>query len=285
MLFFAMCGLPVADPDHADQALRQGVRHFATGYVIGNISGHPLLRASMAVCEAELNWTLVKHKMQFAKSVKLAIEIQDLMRPYCERIEIAGSIRRECSEVKDIEIVCIPKWEDRPDNGFHRSQVTFFAELKQPMVKVNLLHEAMMRAPESRIRINWIKPGTSEIVPWHINADGKYWRGLVAGADGNGPIEPIKLDLFLCQPNNWGVIFCIRTGSADFSRALVTYARDRTRYRVVGGQLRRDVERSYAVPMEYCPVPCLEESDLFTLLGLEFRPPIARRDERDVRPL
>lgn len=34
------------------------------------------------------------------------------LAPYCERIEIAGSLRRQCTEVKDIEIVCLPRNRD-----------------------------------------------------------------------------------------------------------------------------------------------------------------------------
>lgn len=36
------------------------------------------------------------------------------LSPYCERIELAGSIRRKKSEVKDIEIVLIPRVKDLP---------------------------------------------------------------------------------------------------------------------------------------------------------------------------
>ncbi len=34
------------------------------------------------------------------------------LEPYCERIEIAGSIRRKRPEVKDVEIVLIPRVKD-----------------------------------------------------------------------------------------------------------------------------------------------------------------------------
>ncbi len=41
-------------------------------------------------------------------ALKIATEIRSSLAPYCKRVEIAGSIRRECPEVKDIEIVLIP---------------------------------------------------------------------------------------------------------------------------------------------------------------------------------
>ena len=39
----------------------------------------------------------------------IALEVLQLLTPHCIRCEIAGSIRREKPEVKDIEIVAIPK--------------------------------------------------------------------------------------------------------------------------------------------------------------------------------
>ena len=39
---------------------------------------------------------------------KIALKYLNILKPYCTRIEIAGSIRREKPEVKDIEIVAIP---------------------------------------------------------------------------------------------------------------------------------------------------------------------------------
>ena len=47
--------------------------------------------------------------MEYQKALKIAIKIKKLLARHCERIEIAGSIRRKKSMVKDIEIVAIPK--------------------------------------------------------------------------------------------------------------------------------------------------------------------------------
>src|SRR4030066_671949 len=47
--------------------------------------------------------------MRLEQAQKLAQEIVDQIIPYCERIEVAGSIRRKKSEVNDVDIVLIPK--------------------------------------------------------------------------------------------------------------------------------------------------------------------------------
>jgi len=47
--------------------------------------------------------------MELAYAQKLAEQIVEQIRSYCERIEVAGSIRRKKSEVRDIDLVLIPK--------------------------------------------------------------------------------------------------------------------------------------------------------------------------------
>jgi DNA polymerase/3'-5' exonuclease PolX len=46
-------------------------------------------------------------KLDHAEILANRIVLQLL--PYCDKIDIAGSVRRECAEVNDIEIVCFPK--------------------------------------------------------------------------------------------------------------------------------------------------------------------------------
>lgn len=47
--------------------------------------------------------------MKYEDAIIIAERIKAELAPHCERIEIAGSIRRQKPEVKDIEIVAIPK--------------------------------------------------------------------------------------------------------------------------------------------------------------------------------
>jgi DNA polymerase/3'-5' exonuclease PolX len=177
--------------------------------------------------------------MRLARAEQIARTLADEMSPHCSRVEIAGSIRRGCPEVKDIELVAVPTWkEEETSEGL-------FAE----QVQVNLLHRWAERSG-----VHWIKPGTSQIVPWHVKEDGKYWRGLLPTG--------IKLDLFIADSENFGLIFAIRTGSAEFTTALVTRARD-LGLPSVDGYLTRGGER-VATP---------EERDVFELLRLEWIDP------------
>ena len=49
--------------------------------------------------------------MELTKAREIADRIVVLLKPYCARVEIAGSIRRRKADVHDIEIVCLPKDE------------------------------------------------------------------------------------------------------------------------------------------------------------------------------
>jgi DNA polymerase/3'-5' exonuclease PolX len=47
--------------------------------------------------------------MEYLKAKLIAEKYGNILLPFCERCEIAGSIRREAPEVHDIEIVCLPR--------------------------------------------------------------------------------------------------------------------------------------------------------------------------------
>ena len=47
--------------------------------------------------------------MEYIKGLQIAQEVLEQLRPHCYRCEIAGSIRRRKPQVKDIDIVAIPK--------------------------------------------------------------------------------------------------------------------------------------------------------------------------------
>jgi len=51
--------------------------------------------------------------MLLEKAKEIAEKVKDKLKSFCKRIEIAGSIRREKSNVKDIEIVAIVNNKDR----------------------------------------------------------------------------------------------------------------------------------------------------------------------------
>lgn len=180
------------------------------------------------------------------------------MAPHCDRIEIAGSIRREKPDVRDIEIVCIPTTRTQ------QRVVGLFGETED--VQTNLLYEwAQQRC--TRQWITWVKTGTRSRVEWNIKPDGKQWRASVEALG-----QQIYLDVFLTTPEQWGTIYLIRTGSSDFNTALMAHAK----------RIGRPCAEGY---FSVCDVRCeaREEADVFDLLGLRYVEPKQRINGHDVK--
>lgn len=135
----------------------------------------------------------------------------DLIKETCERVEVAGSLRRGKSDVGDVEIVCIPK--------VHRLQQNFFGGSDGPMKTP--LYDKLMTA-------DWLSPRTIDNKP---QAMGKRFLALYDNKVG------IPVDIFVVlPPAQWGVIMTIRTGSAEFNKKLLLTARRRN-LRCEDGQL------------------------------------------------
>ena len=131
--------------------------------------------------------TVTKVKLPHAEALALAESILETLRPGCERIEIAGSVRRKKPECGDIEIVAIPKFVEEKD---------LFGNPLQSISVLNLRLDTQ---------------------DWHSIKNGQWYKQFDIG--------PCMLDLFLTTPEKWGSVFTIRTGSADFSHRLVTKKR------------------------------------------------------------
>lgn len=107
--------------------------------------------------------------------------------PACHRVEIAGSLRRKASMVRDIELVAIPKMD-----------IDLFG---------NPLDTSAIDSIFDNRPVTFFKKGR------------KYWQFKFAGTSGH----EYTVDLFLQpDPATWGVNFLLRTGSAAFSRRMVT---------------------------------------------------------------
>lgn len=130
--------------------------------------------------------------MSFPLSVakEKAAELLQLLKPACEKIDIAGSIRRDKPEVKDIEIVCHPKMA-----------LDLFGE---PTIISGDLDYKLAELVNAGILQHSVKNGQ------------KYKNFVV-------PPLGIKLDLFIVTPPaQYGFILTLRTGPGGFSQKIVT---------------------------------------------------------------
>lgn len=116
--------------------------------------------------------------------------------------------------VRDLELVAIPRWDDT-------TATTLF-------VTNRLYEEVDRRLRESNGRAFAIKPGTPRSSGGRSNRTGRYGRLYI-------PEVELRFDVFLATPETWAVALMIRTGSAAFSRAMLT------RWKAVsGGGNRRE---------------------------------------------
>lgn len=202
----------------------------------------------------------------------VAENIVKAMKPYCDRIEVAGALRRECSTITSIEICALAKNEQRDvalGDLFNSSESR----------AVNILHAdwAEKGAPyvierintEQTLNIKWIKRGHLEDADfekeWPVGADDKIWRGLLP--DG------LKIDISLPKPETWGAILMFRTGSKFFNMAIAGYARDERRMKFEEGQLTKDGE----------PITTPEERIIFDVLGLQYVHPRSRVGQKALK--
>lgn len=188
--------------------------------------------------------------MNYAEGMAVATSLAKAIKPFIVRGAVAGSLRRGKQEgVKDIELCLIPKWEDQIDPSDMFGEKT---------IAVNLLHDWAMR---SDCPVQWIKPGTPEVIPWQPKSEGKQWRGVLKESGA-------KLDVFIASPDNWGAVYLIRTGSAEFTTEVMTQALH-AGYKFRLGHLW--------VGDRHIPVPC--EEDVFRHLGLQWVEPSERVDK------
>ena len=154
--------------------------------------------------------------MKIDEAKKIADKYVEILKPYCLRIEIAGSIRREKPEVGDIELIAIVK------------------DIKKFSKEVNKLEKVKG------------------------NPTGKYTQRILP--------EGIKLDLFMANIRNWGLIFAIRTGSARYSHEILACGWVKRGYKSINGMLTKNGRE----------IEVREEKDLFNLIGVAYVQPNQR---------
>ena len=188
-------------------------------------------------------------KLPYRQVFPLAEKLVERLAPACARIEIAGSLRRRCPFVGDIELVAIPKFE-RPIMGQTPAECWGWSALDHLLVdwdhnkKIDILKGDKLRGKKRR-----------------------YVQFAFASNAG----QTYTVDLFIQpDPATWGVNLMIRTGSSEFSRRMVT---PRAKGGLMPDELRVNEARVWRGP-EAIETP--EERDVFELFGVEWIRPEER---------
>lgn len=192
-------------------------------------------------------------RMAFAAAMPAAEYLRRLLEPSCERIEIAGSLRREEPFVKDIELVAVPLTEQVRVPGLFEDTLDIVDHLEQRIA------EALAEG--------WLQERDVEI----HRKDGRVESGRRMGERYKALVYmDVPVDLFIVRPPaEWGVVFTIRTGPAEWSHRLVTECQ-RFFLRVEHGQLLHFGK----------PIACSEERDFLAAIGQPWVEPRDRHPNR-----
>jgi DNA polymerase/3'-5' exonuclease PolX len=179
-------------------------------------------------------------RVALSRATEIAEELVDALGVGCERIEVAGSIRRRMPDVGDIELVAVPR---------------LHAETRRE----GLFEERSIEVDELQVAIEALLADGSLMAHPFDPKRGPRYSKLVHVASG------IQVDLFSARATTFGLILAIRTGPPSYSRWLVTEARSRGHH-VADGELHVGGGGCGFAPCATIPAP--EEADVFRALGL-----------------
>jgi hypothetical protein len=206
------------------------------------------------------NVTTETERLPRAEALDLASRAMRSLAPYCERLEIAGSIRRHMKTIGDIELVAVPKMQ-RVHVGLFEDYVKLVSTLETAMTT-------------------------------YLATQGSSWalRVSEAGRTANGPklkrltYDGFGVDLFVVtRPAQWGVIFTIRTGPYLFSKQLVSHPNvriDDPYGQPRWGVLPMDMKVEHGALWrggQADPIETPEETDFFHAIGREYVDPWRRQ--------
>ena len=223
----------------------------------------------------------------YAEALPVAEELRELLAPACERIVIAGSLRRRKALVSDVELVAEPRYYDAAEGLFdtvRRSALdAVVATLDRREVRLHRRdgsEEVQTRDGNAykALAYRGLPVDLFLVRPVECAACGRQPAGEPVADDGRQPQTAARSRACSGCPScgsesligsSWGVILTIRTGPADFSRELVTRCRTWGR-RVQGGRLY--VYGRY--------VPCPDERTFLAEVGMPWLEPEERAPER-----
>ena len=190
-----------------------------------------------------------KPRWPHADGMTIAAEIWAALDPMCERIIVAGSLRRGKPTVGDVEILYIGRTETRPDPD------DMFAT-----IVVNLADEAIVALEKSGVLERRLNVNGSAT----YGQKNKLMRHRASG---------VPVDLFAATPENWWNYLVCRTGPAESNTRIATAAQlHGWKWHPYGPGFSRENEEG---EREEFVVTC--EEDVFRFVGLPFTEPRYRK--------
>ncbi len=201
--------------------------------------------------------------MYLEEALELASRIRPLLEPFCDRITIAGSVRRESRMVKDLELVII----SRPGTGSSGPQQSLFDLAPAATPIGDDAVTAFLRAECEYEASLWTK---------RLSKNGRTAFGRenkLLRFDG------YPVDVFTTSPARWGMTMFVRTGDKDWNRIAFGQLKRRGMHASPYGGVITNTKSE--PPFEQI---CRIEQDVFDALGIEYVEP-EMRNELNARKL
>lgn len=189
----------------------------------------------------------------YAEALTAAEFLRDTLAPSCRRIAIAGSIRRRCECVNDIEILYVP--ELVPVTAVQPELFGSKGDGKGAFL--NLADDCLARLLRTRILVK------------RLNVDGEEtWGPLNKLATLNVGIDA---DFFATTEERWSNSLVFRTGSRGLNELIAKRARAKGwRWEVYGVGFKRESGLGWERKA------MASEAEVFAFVGLDYLEPEAR---------
>jgi DNA polymerase/3'-5' exonuclease PolX len=185
----------------------------------------------------------MKKTYPYAEALAVAAQIVGELQASCDRIHIAGSLRREKPQVGDIEILYVPKQISAEDDMFAPSKVS----------AVDAILEKMLGAGRLTKRLNAFHHAT-----W--GPENKYAVHCASG---------IPVDFFATTEACWFNYLVCRTGPLSLNKQIASLAHTRGAKWLSTGEGFLSFGEQRRIPMR-------SEQEVFAFVGLEYREPKQR---------
>lgn len=141
----------------------------------------------------------MKTRYPRAEALKVAAELCQALKPACDRLIVAGSLRRGKLDVGDVEILYIPKFEDRKIDLLTVEPVN----LAECVIADLLLSGTLLKRPSKSGSFSW-------------GAKNKLAIHSLGG---------IPVDLFASTESNWFNYLVCRTGPSESNIRIASAAK------------------------------------------------------------
>lgn len=191
--------------------------------------------------------TLPKRRFPRAMALPVARELCVALKPVSIRLICAGSLRRGAADVGDVELLFIPRFEDRQIDLLDKAPVDLAAERIEQLVRDGVLAK---------------RPSKTGSFSW-----GELNKLAVHVASG------IPVDLFTATEKNWWNYLVCRTGPASSNTRIAAEALRRGwHWHPYGSGFSRTNPETGSLEMR----PMESEAAVFAFVGLPALPPDRR---------